>query len=93
MHASGIYLRFRFAQGDVLSGTSSSGKHRHGVIEGWFGENRWNGRFAILSITTVGVFAPLTCFEHIGKPLHVPCAAQRCCNKLVSSSLNILLAV
>jgi hypothetical protein len=53
-----------------MSGTSSSGKHHHGVIEGWFGENRWNGRFAILTITTVGVFTPLACFKHIGKRLH-----------------------
>jgi hypothetical protein len=55
-------------QGDVLSGTSpsSSGVHHHGVFEGWFGHNRWNGRFAILAITTLGVFTPLTCFKRVG---------------------------
>jgi len=51
----------------VLSGTSSHGVHHHGVIEGWFGPNRWNGRFAILTITTFGVFAPLASFKRVGK--------------------------
>jgi len=51
----------------VLSGTSSHGVHHHGVIEGWFGSNRWNGRFAILTITTFGVFAPLASFKRVGK--------------------------
>jgi sodium-coupled neutral amino acid transporter 2 len=53
-------------KGDVLSGTSSHGVHHHGVIEGWFGPNRWNGRFAILTITTFGVFAPLASFKRVG---------------------------
>ena len=53
-------------QGDVLSGTSSSsGVHHHGVFEGWFGPNRWNGRFVILLITTIGI-TPLTCFKRVG---------------------------
>ncbi|XBH64191.1 hypothetical protein VPH35_118010 [Triticum aestivum] len=52
-------------KGDVLSGTSSSGKHHHGVFEGWFGPNRWNGRFAILLFTTLAVFMPLTCFKRV----------------------------
>ena len=51
----------------MLSGTSSHGVHHHGVIEGWFGPNRWNGRFAILTITTFGVFAPLASFKRVGK--------------------------
>jgi hypothetical protein len=56
-----------FTQGDVLSGKSSSGGvHHHGVIEGWFGPNRWNGRFSILVIVTLGVFTPLTCFKRVG---------------------------
>lgn len=55
-----------FTQGDVLSGKSSSGGvHHHGVIEGWFGPNRWNGRFSILVIVTLGVFTPLTCFKRV----------------------------
>ncbi|KAK3155154.1 hypothetical protein QOZ80_2BG0199550 [Eleusine coracana subsp. coracana] len=61
----GIMVVYMIIIGDVLSGTSASGVHHHGVIEGWFGENRWNGRFAILTITTLGVFTPLACFKHI----------------------------
>ncbi|RLN08130.1 hypothetical protein C2845_PM11G27300 [Panicum miliaceum] len=56
---------FLSTQGDVLSGTSSHGVHHHGVIEGWFGPNRWNGRFAILTIATFGVFAPLASFKRV----------------------------
>lgn len=63
----GVMVVYMIIIGDVLSGTSSSGVHHHGVIEGWFGPNRWNGRFAILTITTLGVFAPLTCFKRVGK--------------------------
>jgi sodium-coupled neutral amino acid transporter 2 len=62
----GVMVVYMIIIGDVLSGTSSSGVHHHGVIEGWFGPNRWNGRFAILTITTLGVFAPLTCFKRVG---------------------------
>ena len=60
-------------QGDVLSGTSSSGVHHHGVFEGWFGANRWNGRFAILTIATLGVFTPLACVKHVSK-CNIPAA-------------------
>ncbi|KAM7280320.1 hypothetical protein ACFE04_007454 [Oxalis oulophora] len=52
--------------GDVLSGTSSSGDHHAGVLEGWFGAHWWNGRAFILLVTTLGVFAPLACFKRIG---------------------------
>ncbi|CAL5054585.1 unnamed protein product [Urochloa decumbens] len=61
----GVMVVYMIIIGDVLSGTSSSGVHHHGVIEGWFGPNRWNGRFAILTITTLGVFAPLACFKRV----------------------------
>jgi len=54
-------------KGDVLSGTSSSGTHHAGVLEGWFGEHWWNGRLAVLLFTTIFVFAPLACFKRIGK--------------------------
>lgn len=51
--------------GDVLSGTSSSGVHHSGILEGWFGEHWWNGRFFVLLLTTLLVFAPLACFKRI----------------------------
>lgn len=54
-------------EGDVLSGTSSSGVHHAGVLEGWFGEHWWTGRFFILLITTLAIFSPLACFKRIGK--------------------------
>ncbi|PWZ29067.1 Sodium-coupled neutral amino acid transporter 1 [Zea mays] len=61
----GILVVYMIIIGDVLSGTSSSGVHHHGVLEGWFGENRWNGRFAILAIATLGVFTPLACVKRV----------------------------
>ncbi|CAD6249648.1 unnamed protein product [Miscanthus lutarioriparius] len=61
----GILVVYMIIIGDVLSGTSSSGVHHHGVFEGWFGANRWNGRFAILTIATLGVFTPLACVKHV----------------------------
>ncbi|KAJ6752979.1 AMINO ACID TRANSPORTER [Salix koriyanagi] len=51
--------------GDVLSGTSSSGAHHAGVLEGWFGEHWWNARAFVLLITTLFVFSPLACFKRI----------------------------
>uniref|UniRef100_A0A6N2N1Y4 Amino acid transporter transmembrane domain-containing protein n=1 Tax=Salix viminalis TaxID=40686 RepID=A0A6N2N1Y4_SALVM len=50
---------------DVLSGTSSSGAHHAGVLEGWFGEHWWNARAFVLLITTLFVFSPLACFKRI----------------------------
>ncbi|XP_052141246.1 amino acid transporter AVT6A-like [Oryza glaberrima] len=62
----GVMVVYMIIIGDVLSGKSSSGGvHHHGVIEGWFGPNRWNGRFSILVIVTLGVFTPLTCFKRV----------------------------
>lgn len=54
-------------QGDVLSGTSSSGVHHSGVLEGWFGEYWWTGRNFVLLVATLVVFAPLAFFKRIGK--------------------------
>ncbi|KAL0919172.1 hypothetical protein M5K25_011248 [Dendrobium thyrsiflorum] len=51
--------------GDVVSGTSSSGVHHSGVLEGWFGEHWWNGRFFVLLVTTFVVFAPLASFKRV----------------------------
>ncbi|KAG8059565.1 hypothetical protein GUJ93_ZPchr0002g25443 [Zizania palustris] len=61
----GVMVVYMIIIGDVLSGTSSSGVHHHGVMEGWFGPNRWNGRFSILLIATLGVFTPLACFKRV----------------------------
>ncbi|KAL0380978.1 UNVERIFIED_CONTAM: Amino acid transporter AVT6A [Sesamum angustifolium] len=51
--------------GDVLSGTTSGGIHHNGVLEGWFGEHWWTGRFFILLITTLVIFAPLASLKRI----------------------------
>lgn len=63
----GVMVVYMIIIGDVLSGTSTSkgGVHHHGVFEGWFGHNRWNGRFIILAVTTLAVITPLTCFKRV----------------------------
>lgn len=55
-----------FSLGDVLSGTTAGGVHHSGVLEGWFGQHWWNGRFFVLLVATLGIFAPLACFKRIG---------------------------
>ncbi|KAB1206593.1 Sodium-coupled neutral amino acid transporter 3 [Morella rubra] len=62
----GTLIVYMIIIGDVLSGTSSSGVHHTGVLEGWFGEHRWNSRSFVLFVTTIVVFAPLICFKRIG---------------------------
>ncbi|KAM7484473.1 hypothetical protein LguiA_000482 [Lonicera macranthoides] len=61
----GTLIVYMIIIGDVLSGTTSSGVHHAGVLEGWFGEQWWNGRFFVLLFTTLGVFAPLACLKRI----------------------------
>ncbi|KAK4602777.1 hypothetical protein RGQ29_011683 [Quercus rubra] len=61
----GVLIVYMIIIGDVLSGTSSSGVHHAGVLEGWFGDQWWNGRAVVLSVTTVCIFAPLACFKRI----------------------------
>lgn len=61
----GVLIVYMIIIGDVLSGTSSSGVHHAGVLEGWFGEHWWNGRSFVLLVTTLGIFAPLACFKRI----------------------------
>ncbi|KAF2316990.1 hypothetical protein P3X46_016292 [Hevea brasiliensis] len=61
----GILIVYMIIIGDVLSGTSSSGLHHAGVLEGWFGEHWWTGRFFILLIATLAIFSPLACFKRI----------------------------
>ncbi|XP_044506264.1 amino acid transporter AVT6A-like [Mangifera indica] len=61
----GVLIVYMIIIGDVLSGTSSSGVHHYGVLEGWFGDHWWNGRTFVLLIVTLGIFSPLACFKRI----------------------------
>lgn len=61
----GVLVVYMIIIGDVLSGTTSSGVHHAGVLEGWFGEHWWNGRFMVLLVTTLAVFAPLASLKRI----------------------------
>lgn len=61
----GVLIVYMIIIGDVLSGTTSSGIHHSGVLEGWFGAHWWNGRTSILLITTLVIFAPLASLKHI----------------------------
>ncbi|MQL86021.1 hypothetical protein Taro_018543 [Colocasia esculenta] len=61
----GILIVYMIIIGDVLSGTSSSGEHHSGILEGWFGMHWWDGRFFVLLVTTVAVFLPLACFKRV----------------------------
>ncbi|KAL3652871.1 Amino acid transporter avt6a [Castilleja foliolosa] len=61
----GVLIVYMIIIGDVLSGTTSDAIHHAGVLEGWFGEQWWNGRFSVLLITTVAVFAPLASLKRI----------------------------
>ncbi|KAG2710872.1 hypothetical protein I3760_04G049700 [Carya illinoinensis] len=49
----GVLIVYMIIIGDVLSGTTSSGVHHAGVLEGWFGDHWWNGRTFILFVTTL----------------------------------------
>ncbi|CAN1839151.1 Amino acid transporter AVT6A [Linum perenne] len=49
----------------IIGRTSADGLHHPGVLEGWFGEHWWNGRTAVLLITTLAVFSPLACLKRI----------------------------
>ncbi|KAF5457586.1 hypothetical protein F2P56_021677 [Juglans regia] len=61
----GVLIVYMIIIGDVLSGTTSSGVHHAGVLEGWFGDHWWNGRTFILFVTTLCIFSPLACFKRI----------------------------
>ncbi|CAK7335215.1 unnamed protein product [Dovyalis caffra] len=61
----GVLIVYMIIIGDVLSGTSSSGAHHAGVLEGWFGEHWWNARTFVLLVTTLFVFFPLASFKRI----------------------------
>lgn len=53
----------------MLSGTWSGEIHHAGMLEEWFGKHWWNGRVAVLLMTTVSVFAPMASFKRLGKKL------------------------
>ncbi|RAL40815.1 unnamed protein product [Cuscuta campestris] len=61
----GVLVVYMIIIGDVLSGTTESGVHHNGVLEGWFGVHWWNGRFFVLLVTTLSIFAPLACLKRI----------------------------
>ncbi|KAJ6814272.1 sodium-coupled neutral amino acid transporter 2-like [Iris pallida] len=61
----GVMIVYMIIIGDVISGTSSSDDHHSGILEGWFGEHWWNGRFFVLLVTTLLVFSPLACFKRV----------------------------
>lgn len=61
----GVLVVYMIIIGDVLSGTTSDGIHHSGVLQGWFGVHWWNGRFFVLLITTLFVFAPLASLKRI----------------------------
>ncbi|CAA6672471.1 unnamed protein product [Spirodela intermedia] len=61
----GVLIVYMIIIGDVLSGTSSSGDHHSGILEGWFGSQWWNARFFVLLVTTLAVFSPLACFKRV----------------------------
>lgn len=61
----GVLVVYMIIIGDVLSGTTSSGIHHAGVLEGWFGVQWWNGRTIVLLVTTLGIFAPLASLKRI----------------------------
>lgn len=61
----GVLIVYMIIIGDVVSGTSSSGEHHSGILEGWFGTHWWNGRFFVLLVTTLAVFSPLACFKRV----------------------------
>ncbi|KAI9123812.1 hypothetical protein K1719_005112 [Acacia pycnantha] len=61
----GVLIVYIIILGDVLSGTSSSGDHHKGVLEGRFGVNWWTGRTFVVLFTTLAIFAPLVSFKRI----------------------------
>ncbi|KZV55140.1 putative sodium-coupled neutral amino acid transporter 6 [Dorcoceras hygrometricum] len=71
----GILIVYTIIIGDVLSGTSSSGIHHAGVLEGWFGEHWWSRRFFVLVVITLGVFTPLASFKRIDSLRHTSAVA------------------
>ncbi|KAK2420141.1 amino acid transporter AVT6B [Trifolium repens] len=61
----GILIVYMIIIGDVISGTTSSGIHHSGILEGWFGVHWWTGRTFVIVFTTLAVFAPLVSLKRI----------------------------
>lgn len=61
----GVLIVYMIIIGDVLSGTTSSGVHHRGILEGWFGAHLWNSRPIVLLATALLVFAPLVSFKRL----------------------------
>jgi len=57
----------------VISGTTSSGIHHPGILEGWFGVHWWTGRTFVLVFATLAVFAPFVSFKRIGESFCFSC--------------------
>ncbi|KEH25199.1 putative amino acid transporter, transmembrane domain-containing protein [Medicago truncatula] len=62
---TGMLIVYMIIVGDVISGTTSSGIHHPGILEGWFGVHWWTGRTFVLVFATLAVFAPLVSFKRI----------------------------
>ncbi|KAH9619879.1 hypothetical protein KSS87_002133 [Heliosperma pusillum] len=82
----GVLIVYMIIIGDVLSGTSSSGTHHAGVLEGWFGSQWWTERLIVLLITTLFVFAPLACFKRID--IHGYICTIVNCRRLVDAEMS-----
>lgn len=61
----GVLVIYMIIIGDVVAGSSSSGVHHPGLLEGWFGPHWWNGRVFVLLVTTIGVFVPLASLKRM----------------------------
>ncbi|KAG9148455.1 hypothetical protein Leryth_024456 [Lithospermum erythrorhizon] len=66
----GVLIVYMIIIGDVLSGTDNGGIHHAGVLEGWFGFHWWNGRFFVLLVSTLTIFAPLASLKRIDSLRH-----------------------
>ncbi|XP_058778850.1 amino acid transporter AVT6A-like [Vicia villosa] len=61
----GVLIVYMIIIGDIISGTSSSGVHHFGILEGWFGVHWCTGRTFVLLFTTLVIIVPLTSFKRI----------------------------
>ncbi|XP_057809915.1 amino acid transporter AVT6A-like [Salvia miltiorrhiza] len=71
----GVLIVYMIIIGDVVSGSTSSGVHHPGLMESWFGQQWWTGRFFVLVVTTLGIFSPLACFKRIDSLRHTSAVA------------------
>lgn len=71
----GVLIVYMIIIGDVVSGSTSNGVHHPGLMESWFGQQWWTGRFFVLVVTTLGIFSPLACFKRIDSLRHTSAVA------------------